>query len=170
MRSISRWVTVMEKLTGSFGRKEKVKFSTSIRDSVKQPLGTKLSLASWWFEPNWKILSKLESSPGRGGNIWNHHQVRDSCPRLRSLSWIFKTNLSIGGVLKTGLGANFFGCFCWNISTSSLPLKTGHPVKGCELSSNYDFSEAFAVALRIQNAGLSWDILRYPGLEPLIPL
>ena len=51
------------------------------------------------------------------------------------------------------------GVFDWSISTASLPLqltaslplKTGHPLRGCELSSNYDFSEAFAVPLRIQD-------------------
>ena len=69
----------------------------------------------------------------------------------------------IGGVAKILFlrregegGANFFGCFCWSISTASLPLKltaslplkTSHHLRGCELSSNYDFSRAFAVALR----------------------
>ena len=43
---------------------------------------TKKNITSWWFQPIWKILVKMGSSPPRIGmkikNLWNHHldQIR----------------------------------------------------------------------------------------------
>ena len=53
-----------------------------------------LSKSGWWFQPIWKILVKLESSPIFGvkiKNIWNHHldQQLKKKHKLNPLSQFF---------------------------------------------------------------------------------
>ena len=46
------------------------------------------ALPRWWFQPNWKILVKLDHFPQVGvkiNKIWNHHLVTHHDPLVRPL-------------------------------------------------------------------------------------
>ena len=62
-------------LQGNRVPKPKTRSPKFVAIATSVTISARWTYPSWWFQPTWKILVKLDHFPRKMKNIWNHHLV-----------------------------------------------------------------------------------------------